>query len=190
MMSSAHGCLTLILTCHPTLRLHLRLRTILRPYAAFAVTYAEGLAAAARIFRSIESEGDSEHGLENDLDHDHDDNEEHHTHELRRGAEGGPPCEPLEGSFEFRNVIFQYPIYVSYAPSFQPPAHTPPFTLIVKSLAVSTGQYLAIVGPSGSGKSTLLRLLLRLYEPSDGLILWDGQDSRTLDPSWLRCNIG
>ena len=158
------------------------------------MTYSEGLAAAARVFRCIESEGDSEHGLEADSDH-NDDSEEHHTHTLRKGAEGGPPCGPLEGSFELRNIVFQYPIYVSYAPSSSPssphhPTNSSPFTLIVESLAVSTGEYLAIVGPTGSGKSTLLLLLLRLYEPSDGLVLWDGEDSRNLDPSWLRSNIG
>ena len=154
----------------------------------FSVTYSEGLGAAARVFRCIESEGDSEHGLEENSDMYHDDSEEHHTHTCR-GAEGGPPCGPLEGSLEMRNIVFQYPIYASYAPSSQA-ANSSPFTLIVESLAVSTGQYLAIVGPPGSGKSTLLRLLLRLYEPSDGLILWDGEDSRHIDPSWLRSNIG
>jgi ATP-binding cassette subfamily B protein AbcA/BmrA len=39
------------------------------------------------------------------------------------------------------------------------------------SLVAEAGQVTALVGPSGSGKSTLLKLLLRLYEPSEGAIL-------------------
>ncbi len=43
------------------------------------------------------------------------------------------------------------------------------------SLSVAEGERVAITGPSGCGKSTLLRLLMGLYEPDEGLILWDGQ---------------
>ncbi|NLU42704.1 MAG: ABC transporter ATP-binding protein [Firmicutes bacterium] len=42
------------------------------------------------------------------------------------------------------------------------------------SLVAEAGQVTALVGPSGSGKSTVLKLLLRLYEPSDGSILCQG----------------
>jgi subfamily B ATP-binding cassette protein MsbA len=48
----------------------------------------------------------------------------------------------------------------------------------------------ALVGPSGAGKSTLLDLLLRLMDPQDGAILWDGLDLRDLDPRSLRKRIG
>ena len=43
------------------------------------------------------------------------------------------------------------------------------------SFEVPVGQRVAFVGPSGSGKSTVLRLLMRLYEPDTGRILFDGQ---------------
>jgi phosphonate transport system ATP-binding protein len=44
------------------------------------------------------------------------------------------------------------------------------------SFEVPDGQFLAIIGLSGSGKSTLLRCVNRLIEPTDGRILWNGED--------------
>ena len=44
------------------------------------------------------------------------------------------------------------------------------------SFEVPDGQFLAVIGLSGSGKSTLLRCINRLIEPSEGRILWNGED--------------
>jgi phosphonate transport system ATP-binding protein len=44
------------------------------------------------------------------------------------------------------------------------------------SFTVKPGEYLAVIGLSGSGKSTLLRCINRLIEPTDGTIIWNGQD--------------
>jgi phosphonate transport system ATP-binding protein len=44
------------------------------------------------------------------------------------------------------------------------------------SFEVPDGQFLAVIGLSGSGKSTLLRCVNRLIEPTDGRILWNGED--------------
>lgn len=47
------------------------------------------------------------------------------------------------------------------------------------SFDVRAGEILGIVGPSGSGKTTLLNLMARLYDPTTGAVLFDGEDLRT-----------
>jgi ABC-type multidrug transport system fused ATPase/permease subunit len=47
----------------------------------------------------------------------------------------------------------------------------------------------SVVGPSGSGKSTMLRLLNRLADPDDGLVIYEGTDVRELDPLALRREV-
>ena len=44
------------------------------------------------------------------------------------------------------------------------------------SFTVKPGEFLAVIGLSGSGKSTLLRRINRLIEPTDGQIIWNGED--------------
>jgi ATP-binding cassette, subfamily B, bacterial MsbA len=57
------------------------------------------------------------------------------------------------------------------------------------NMAFQPGKTTALVGPSGGGKSTLLNLLLRLYDPTEGNVLIDGQDIKTATFSSLRANI-
>jgi ATP-binding cassette subfamily B protein len=52
------------------------------------------------------------------------------------------------------------------------------------------GETVAIVGPTGAGKSTVARLLLRLYDVTDGAIRVDGHDVRDLQLAGLRSSIG
>ncbi|MEA2901180.1 MAG: ATP-binding cassette, subfamily bacterial [Actinomycetota bacterium] len=58
------------------------------------------------------------------------------------------------------------------------------------SLEISPGQTVAIVGRSGSGKSTFAHLLLGLYEPEAGRILYDGRDLASLEARSVRNQIG
>jgi peptide/nickel transport system ATP-binding protein len=53
-------------------------------------------------------------------------------------------------------------------------------------LDIKRGEILGLVGESGSGKSTLGRLVLRLIEPDQGRVIFDGTELLTLDPLSLR----
>jgi ATP-binding cassette subfamily B protein len=58
------------------------------------------------------------------------------------------------------------------------------------SFSVPRGARVALVGPSGAGKSTTLALIERFYDPTDGAILVDGADVRSLDRDDLRARLG
>ena len=58
------------------------------------------------------------------------------------------------------------------------------------TFTVEPQQKVAIVGASGAGKSTLFKLLFRFYDVTDGRILIDGQDIRTVSQASLRRAIG
>jgi ATP-binding cassette, subfamily B, bacterial len=58
------------------------------------------------------------------------------------------------------------------------------------SFDVNTGETIAFVGPSGSGKSTLMKLLVGLYRPKEGRILYNGLDETKLRFDDLRNQIG
>lgn len=83
----------------------------------------------------------------------------------------------IEGTIGLRNVSFTYP--GEQAPCLQD-----------LTLDIKPGEKIGLIGRVGSGKSTLLRLLTRLYDPSEGTILVDGQDVRQLSPRSLRRAFG
>ncbi|HHT54772.1 MAG TPA: ATP-binding cassette domain-containing protein [Clostridiales bacterium] len=52
------------------------------------------------------------------------------------------------------------------------------------------GGKIALVGRNGSGKSTLVKLMLRLYDPTEGRITLDGEDIRNISPKKYRSMFG
>lgn len=58
------------------------------------------------------------------------------------------------------------------------------------SLEIKKGEKVAFVGYNGAGKTTLTKLLMRLYDPSDGEILYNGRNIREFSPDSYRCHIG
>ena len=83
----------------------------------------------------------------------------------------------LSKGIEFRNVSFRYPLterYVLRDLSFHLPIRTK----------------VAFVGPNGAGKTTLVKLIARLYDPTEGVILVDGRDLREYDVEQWRSVMG
>jgi len=58
------------------------------------------------------------------------------------------------------------------------------------SFKVKTGETIAFVGPSGSGKTTLMKLLVGLYRPEQGKVLYNGIDENNINFDDLRNQIG
>lgn len=58
------------------------------------------------------------------------------------------------------------------------------------NLAVRPGETVGVIGGTGSGKTTLVNLIPRFYEATEGQVLVDGKDVRSIDPALLRQRIG
>jgi ATP-binding cassette subfamily C protein LapB len=82
----------------------------------------------------------------------------------------------LRGEIEFRNVQFAYPNRMDAA-------------LDGLSFKIAAGERVALIGRVGSGKSTIQRLMMGLYQATEGAVLLDGIDLRQLDPSDVRRNV-
>ena len=80
-------------------------------------------------------------------------------------------------TIEFRHVSFIYP-------------GTEKKVLDDVSLVIRPGETLVLVGLNGAGKTTLLKLLTRLYDPTEGIILLDGEDIRAYDVDDLYSMFG
>ena len=81
------------------------------------------------------------------------------------------------GDIEFREVSFKYPGAEENA-------------LTKVSFKIKAGEHVALLGRMGSGKSTIHKLMLGLYQPTEGAVLIDGIDARQIDPAELRRSIG
>jgi ATP-binding cassette subfamily B protein len=58
------------------------------------------------------------------------------------------------------------------------------------SIDIPPGQTVALVGQTGAGKSTFAKLVARFYDPTEGRVLVDGHDLRTVQASSLRAQMG
>ena len=97
--------------------------------------------------------------------------------EPEQQARGNLRVEPISGRIEVNNLSFRYD-------------EGSPFVLRDVSLNIEPGQKIALVGPTGSGKTTLAMLLLGLYKPTAGAILFDEAQLETFDYRSLRNQIG
>ena len=83
----------------------------------------------------------------------------------------------LRGEIVFDKVDFSYP-------------GSPMAALRGFSCRIAAGERVVVIGRVGSGKTTMQKLLLGLYQPTEGAVTIDGVDVRQLDPADLRRNIG
>src|SRR5690606_31109153 len=88
---------------------------------------------------------------------------------------GTEPLRVTHGRIELRNVSFHYGTDIQ--------------ALRGIDLTIEPGTTVALVGRSGSGKTTITNLLLRLYDPAEGSIQIDGQDTRAVTLNSLRQQI-
>lgn len=87
------------------------------------------------------------------------------------------PAPRISGRVELRNVSFRYDA-------------RSPWVLKDVSLTIEPGQTVALVGRTGCGKTTLVKLLLGLYPPVEGQILYDGIPLEQLNYRTLRAQFG
>ncbi len=82
----------------------------------------------------------------------------------------------LKGKISFKKVGFAYP-------------GAQRKSLDDVSFSIEPGEKVGIIGRIGSGKSTIARLMMGLYDPSEGTMLFDDTDYRQIDPADLRRNV-
>lgn len=99
-------------------------------------------------------------------------------------------------SLEFRDVSFSYefslhPKYLYHDEDYEAPKKEDGKNVLSHvDLKLSKGDKIAIVGYNGAGKTTLIKLIMRLYDPTDGEILYNGINIKEFDPQAYRKKIG
>jgi ABC-type multidrug transport system fused ATPase/permease subunit len=87
----------------------------------------------------------------------------------------------IRGEITFDHVSFRYSAGDGEAPKY---------ALEDVTMTVPPGQTVALVGATGAGKSTFAKLVARFYDPTDGRVLVDGHDLRTVAAESLRSQMG
>ncbi len=96
--------------------------------------------------------------------------------EMTPDPENSALAETIEGRVEIKDMSFSY-------------TEDKPLLQNI-NLNVAPGQKIAIVGPTGCGKTTLINLLMRFYDPDEGVICLDGIDTKGMSRSDLRGCVG
>jgi ABC-type bacteriocin/lantibiotic exporter with double-glycine peptidase domain len=93
---------------------------------------------------------------------------------------------PITGDIEFKNVSFRYA-----APGTAPGTATGTGTKTLDNVSfkINPRDRVAIIGTNGSGKSTIIKLLSGFFKPTEGQILFDGEDSRNINREYLRSKL-
>lgn len=94
-----------------------------------------------------------------------------------RDAEDAREMPSITGAVRFDNVSFHY-------------SDDPTLVLDQINLDVKPGETVAFVGETGAGKTTIVKLLTRFHDPTDGCVLVDGVDLRTVTQQSLRRQMG
>jgi ATP-binding cassette subfamily B protein len=90
--------------------------------------------------------------------------------------DGGVELDTVEGAVDFEDVTFSYDGEERVIDDV--------------SLSVEPGETVGLVGRTGAGKTTLTKLLMRLYDPDDGVVRLDGHDVRDVSLASLRRHLG
>jgi ABC-type multidrug transport system fused ATPase/permease subunit len=94
-------------------------------------------------------------------------------------APGAVELETLRGELRFDDVSFRYGT-----------GEDAQYALRDVDLVIPPGQTVALVGATGAGKSTFAKLVARFYDPTDGAVLVDGHDLRSVSAHSLRSQMG
>jgi ABC-type multidrug transport system fused ATPase/permease subunit len=89
----------------------------------------------------------------------------------------------IRGEIRFEDVSFRYG-------GTEDGGEAPKLALDHVTMTVPPGQTVALVGATGAGKSTFAKLVARFYDPTDGRVLVDGHDLRTVRAASLRSQMG
>ena len=127
------------------------------------VIFSKGTASAERIRQVLDAPADLQCGQENHSDNGYHIAFEHVTFSYHGSDRNGRTDKPENGQQN---------------------------TLEDISFALKKGETLGIIGSTGSGKSTVIRLLMRLYDPDEGVIRISGDDIRGIPPEKLHTRFG